>query len=439
MLLFVHIKKELLLLSRDRAGLGVLFVMPMLLVLVLSLVQDNLFRANGNTVTNALVINQDLGALGKTLADTLSNDESLKIIETLSGEKIGQETARQQVLSGKFQFALIIPKGFSSDLNQKTAISILAAIRGETVLLNKAELILYFDPAAQEVFRSNILGAVHLSVLGLEIQQKSKLFAEILSEEFKKEITHQLSEYGAQSLPIDFPEINNDWSKQSLIEIKEELSQHQDSANMPTSVQHNVPAWTLFGMFFIILPLSGTLIRERQDATLTRLMTMPINSFEFLLAKVLAYLTISMVQFVLMLLVGRFILPLLGTPVLEIGSAPFALVVVALSSGLAACGFGILFGVLAKSYEQASTLGAILIVITAAIGGIMVPVYVMPPLMQDISIISPLGWGLNAFLDIFIRGGNLETTMPYIIALNLCFFICITCSLVLFNRMRRGQ
>ena len=53
------------------------------------------------------------------------------------------------------------------------------------------------------------------------------------------------------------------------------------------------------------------------------------------------------------------------------------------------------------------TFGAVSVVIAAAIGGIMVPVFAMPPVMQTISIFSPLSWGLNAFLDVFVRGGSL--------------------------------
>jgi ABC-2 type transport system permease protein len=52
----------------------------------------------------------------------------------------------------------------------------------------------------------------------------------------------------------------------------------------------------------------------------------------------------------------------------------------------------------------------------------MVPVYAMPKIMQQISILSPLSWGLNAFLDLFVRGGSLQTVWPEIAAL-LSFFL----------------
>ena len=38
----------------------------------------------------------------------------------------------------------------------------------------------------------------------------------------------------------------------------------------------------------------------------------------------------------------------------------------------------------------------------------MVPVYAMPQVMQRISIISPLNWGLTAFQDLLLRGYSLS-------------------------------
>ena len=74
---------------------------------------------------------------------------------------------------------------------------------------------------------------------------------------------------------------------------------------------------------------------------------------------------------------------------------------------LAACGYGLMLGTLARTLEQATMFGAVSVVCAAALGGIMVPVYVMPPVMQTISMFSPLAWGLNALVEISVREGTL--------------------------------
>jgi ABC-2 type transport system permease protein len=67
----------------------------------------------------------------------------------------------------------------------------------------------------------------------------------------------------------------------------------------------------------------------------------------------------------------------------------------------------------------------------------MVPVYIMPAVMQEISLYSPLSWGLNAFLDVFVRGGDLFTVMPDI-GLLILFFL-VTTLMAWFNLSRKSR
>jgi ABC-2 type transport system permease protein len=97
---------------------------------------------------------------------------------------------------------------------------------------------------------------------------------------------------------------------------------------------------------------------------------------------------------------------------LTLGSDLPALVMTVTMIALAACGYGLLLGTLARTLEQEIMFGAVSVVCAAAVGGIMVPVYVMPPTMQTISTWSPLAWGLNALVDIAVRGGSLASVRP---------------------------
>ncbi|PLX90319.1 MAG: ABC transporter permease [Desulfuromonas sp.] len=434
--LYAHIRKELLLLSRDRGGLLVLFVMPMLLVLVLSLIQDNLFRATGESASRALFVNNDQGELGARLKEMLEQTGALELVEVTAGQPIDTEQARKLVVSGDYQFAILVPVEFSAQTGQAVRTTINAALNGESPAVAQTGLTLFFDPTVRGVYRSTVINALYRGLLGLEIQLKGESFSQLLPEQLEESIGRELQGYGLTGMPIGLPAVSTDWAGRELIVLKEESAFADRYAAMPTSVQQNVPAWTLFGMFFIVIPLAGTLIRERQEGTLTRLMTMPVGCGSLLLGKVAAYLLVCMVQFALMLAVGRFVLPQLGTPVLELGSAPQTLLLVALASGLAACGYGILVGTLAKSYEQASTFGAVSVVIAAAVGGVMVPVYVMPKVMRALSVVSPLGWGLDAFLDLFVRQGNLSTVWPQLTGLMLFALACLLVAILLFRQRR---
>jgi len=439
MLLLANIKKELLLLSRDRLSLLVLFVMPMVLVLILSLIQDDLFRATGGAPTTAIFVNLDGGDSGAELQKNLQAHGALNLVAERAGKAFDAKSARQAVFNGDYQFAIIVPATFTTAINQAARASVQAALRHEEPPRNSSQITVVFDPAVRGVYRSAVVNALQLGVVGLELARKSSAFEELLPEELHRSMAEQMgAEVPVDMLP-EIPKFSFDWAGQQLITLDEELASPEKYATLPTSVQQNVPAWTLFGMFFIVIPLAGTLIRERQEGTLTRLMTMPVTNSSLLLGKVTAHLLICLIQFGLMLMVGKFLLPLFGTPVLELGSSPFALLLVAVSAALAACGYGILVGVVARSYDQAAIFGSVSIVIAAALGGVMVPIYVMPKFMQQLSVISPLGWGLDAFLDIFVRDGHLSTVLPRVAALGGFFLLCLAVAMVIFQRWRRGH
>jgi len=115
-----------------------------------------------------------------------------------------------------------------------------------------------------------------------------------------------------------------------------------------------------------------------------------------------------MVQFILMLILGKLLLPLFDLPSLVLGPQKLALVLMALATILAATGYSVLVGTVARTHDQAAVFGMVSVIILAAIGGIWVPVFMMPDLMQAASIISPLNWSLDGFYNILLRGGGLR-------------------------------
>ena len=130
-----------------------------------------------------------------------------------------------------------------------------------------------------------------------------------------------------------------------------------------------------------------------------------------------------------MLLVGFYLFPHIGLPELTINGSYILLFIVALFCGLAAIGFGILLGTLSNTAEQSAPLGATSVVILAAIGGVWIPIFMMPEYMQFIAKISPMNWGLNAFYDIIIRNGSLYDISLEICLLGLFFIVFLFISI----------
>jgi ABC-2 type transport system permease protein len=207
----------------------------------------------------------------------------------------------------------------------------------------------------------------------------------------------------------------------------------------PSAVQQNVPAWLIFSMFFVVIPISTTLITERQQGTLTRLRTMNISMGLFLAAKAVPYLLINQLQLLIMLLLGVYLVPLLGGDSLSLGSQPLALMLLSLAVGVSAIGYALLVAVLAKTTAQAASLGGVGNILLAAIGGIMVPRFVMPDYLQEFAVISPMSWGLDGFLEVLLYGKGIAAIVDELLMLVAFGAVMLALALLVFNKKSLGK
>jgi len=187
--------------------------------------------------------------------------------------------------------------------------------------------------------------------------------------------------------------------------------------NIPNASQHNVPAWTIFAMFFVVISLGGSIVREKLSGSFTRLKTLPTNYFVALLSKQLTYLVVTMAQAAVIFAIGIWVFPFIGLPALNLPADILGLVFVSLICGWCAVSYAICIGVFAQTQEQANGFGAVSIVILAAIGGLMVPSFAMPESFRTVMKLSPLHWCLEAYYGLFLEGGKLKDVLVNIIPL----------------------
>ncbi|RRQ49708.1 ABC transporter permease [Maribacter algicola] len=417
--LWVSAKKEFWLLSRDLGGLAVLFLMPLLLVVTITLIQDNTFKTIQENKIPVLLVDLDQGEVSDQVGDNLKESRLFEIIREES-----EEQAQNLVQKGEYQLAIILPKNLTRDLHLKidqNVSGILAQFGVEElqnqseVKIEKKEIRLYFDPATQQSFKSSVRNNIDKMISQIESKSIYRAFQEELGEDENSSI----------------------FDTESFISFTEIVPNAKKKASIPNSTQHNIPAWTLFAIFFIILPLSINMVHEKNQGTFIRLRTQPIPYATVLGGKAFVFLVVSLVQFILMLLLGVYLFPLMGLPKLEVAGRIPLLMIVAFFAGLAAIGLGLLLGTVAKSQEQSAPFGATFVVILAAIGGVWVPVFAMPHFMQLLSKLSPMNWGLNAFYDVFLRNVGFGEILPEIFALFL-FFIATTVVAIIYNERKNA-
>jgi ABC-2 type transport system permease protein len=169
-----------------------------------------------------------------------------------------------------------------------------------------------------------------------------------------------------------------------------------------TAVQQSVPAWLIFGMFFVVIPIAGVLIQERSDGTLARLATFKVGAQQILMGKLLAFALLNWVQLACMIAVGRWLVPALGGDALSLDIAPLWFVVMIVATSAAAIGLALLIAACSNSFDLAAALGSGLNVVLAAIAGVMVPRMLMPPGLQRLSEWTPMGWALDGMQSVFL-------------------------------------
>lgn len=412
--------KEMLLLLRDLGGIAILFVMPMLLLVVITLVQDSTFKTISDIKIPVLLVDNDKGEVSKNIIDNLSESNSFQILQ-----KDTEEEAKEAVFAGKYQLAIVIPESLSTSLQKKVNQNVeeilskfgleedSSLVEKETIPVKEVRL--YFDPATQVSFKSSVKNGIDKMISKIETQSIYKAFQSELGEDEDESI----------------------FDTENFIAFKEILPTKNNEEIIPNSAQHNVPAWTLFAIFFIIVPLSINLVKEKNQGTFVRLRTQPVNYATVLGGKTIVYLGVCLIQFTLMLLVGIYLFPAIGLPGVDVTGKLPLLYVVALFSGLAAIGLGLLLGTIAKTQEQAAPFGATMVVILAALGGVWVPVFVMPKFMQLTSKISPMNWGLEAFYDVFLRNVSFVKILPEI-SLLLLFFLLTILIAIIYNRSKNA-
>mgnify|MGYP000871270356 FL=1 len=417
------IKKEITLITRDTGGLVILFLMPLLLILIVTFVQDGTYRNFSKEKIAILLIDNDKDEISQKIKEHLDSSALFNIVSGKEGKPFTEEMARRLVLQGKYVMAIVVPEKLSSDtklrVNQNVSrmVSLFSGMSAEDTTDNKQtqakNIRLYFDPTLQASFKETVKGAIRNMMAEVETHY----------------IYHSLEEYmeAEDSIGID---------QQSI--VFEEISpKSTDEKIIPNSVQHNVPAWALFAIFFIVIPLSTNIIKEKTQGTGLRVFTSPQPYSLFLTGKIMVYIVVSLIQFVLMLLVGLYIFPLMGLPSLVVTGKITLLAVMAASSGLSAIALGVLLGTLAKTQEQAAPLGATITVILAAIGGVWIPVFAMPHTMQTIAKISPMNWGLQGFYDILLRDGGCSAIAPEI-GLLLAFSAICFCISIYYEKFKKS-
>lgn len=360
--------KEWRLLLRNPHGLAVLFLMPAVFVLVMSF-----------TLKNTLIVRVEMPVTGWVLED------SGPIARQWSGQWLALHGGRTFASRKQLQAALKARQVEAGVVVRSPLQGADGRPRSEQLEMWLGNLV---QPAAAARLRAELSFSLTQVQMKMAAAEAGPFASVLLSGAQGSELL------SAQAAP----------TVRYLYEI--------ESGRPMTAVQQSVPAWLIFGMFFVVIPIAGVLIQERNDGTLARLATFKVPAGAVLGGKLLAFMLLNWVQLGFMLVMGRWIVPLLGGDALSLDISPgwFLLMVVATSA--AAVGLALLIAASTRSFDHAAALGGGINVILAAIAGVMVPRMLMPPTLQTVSEWSPMGWALDGMQAVFLGSPDADRVLP---------------------------
>ncbi|HEX5150374.1 MAG TPA: ABC transporter permease [Parafilimonas sp.] len=411
MKLLATIKKDMLVLVRDRWGLILMFAMPVVLVITVTNIQSSTFDVVGKNRIGLLVCNKDTGSLSGEFIHALDTAGMFNL--SLIDRNANNKQFSNAMHAKDIVIGVVIDPSFSQQVSAKAKnISGKAltsfGLEGDTVNQfpqSKDYFSLYYNPLIPQSLKLSVRGALNSAVQMIQ------------SKEVLKDLYFSINE---KPLPDSLQQqmLSNDIG---MAEIP--LSSNNEKVIL-NATQHNVPAWTIFAMFFVVISLAASIVREKTSGSFIRLKTLPTSYSIALLSKQITYLIVTFLQAAVIFTIGIYLFPLIDLPALHLPHDIAGLVLVTLVCGWCAVSYALCIGIFAHTQEQANAFGSVSIVILSILGGLMIPSFIMPGSFKSLMAISPLHWCLQAYYGLFLEGGRLKD-----ISINIFSLLLITLAL----------
>jgi ABC-2 type transport system permease protein len=169
------------------------------------------------------------------------------------------------------------------------------------------------------------------------------------------------------------------------------------------TINYNPQANSTFGqmitwVFIPLIGLSAMFAGEREWGTLRRLLTTPTSKAVTIIGTVLGQVLTAVVQMGILIAFGLWALKI------DLGQSIAGLLLVIVTSALAAAALGTMLGTFVKTENQANGLSIMIGMVMAMMGGCWYPLELFPRTVQSVVRVLPTTWAMQGFLDIAVRG-----------------------------------
>jgi ABC-2 type transport system permease protein len=322
---------------------------------------------------------------------------------------IDPAAARQQVDENQVVAAVIIPAGFTR--------SILPAADGSTG--PQADIEIYTNPSSPtsasiiQTIVEGFTGRVEVAKVGGQVAVTQMIQQGLIQPQEAARIGQQIG--SAQAASGDAP---------AAITIQTSTNSGADTTF--DALAYMAPGLALMFLMYTASNGGRSLLTERNQGTLPRLMAAPLNPQQILGGKVFGVYLTGVAQMLILIGASSLLFRLQWGDLWGV----LALVLAAVAG---AVGWGMLITSVAKTPGQVANVGSAIMLTFGILGGTFIDRSAMPTWVQTLSKITPNAWGVDGFTTLALGGGLTDVLLP-VIALLVMAVILFAIAAVMMSR-----
>jgi len=169
---------------------------------------------------------------------------------------------------------------------------------------------------------------------------------------------------------------------------------NSEEGNLVGLVQ-SVAGTSVMMLLFSVAGIGGSLLDEKQEGILKKLLCSPIPPNYILFGKLVFANIISIIQLIIMFVYAWLVFGL------DIMHHLPSLILMIFTISFSCSGFGVILASFAKTRQQVQGYSTLIVLVMSAIGGSMIPIFAMPEIMQKMAVFTVNYWGIQGIYDIF--------------------------------------
>lgn len=411
--------KDVRLAFRDRAALILMLAAPFVLTLGLGLVTG---RFSGNTNSGisdipVIVVNLDNDQLGNALVDVFNSADLADLLEPTIGSD--PEAARKLIDEDQAAAVVIIPEGFTKSIMPQQSGFTSAAMP------DAIKIEVYANPSRST--GAGIVKAIVDEFLSRVEEGRISGMTSILQLVISQKITPQQGEAAG----IAMSENPEGSTLTDSLAIKINSSTASGDAVKFDALAYIAPAMALMFLMYTVSYGGRSILAERAQGTLPRLLVSPTNTAQILGGKVFGIFLTGAVQMLILIGASSLFFQLKW-------GDPLGVIVLVLAAVFGATGWGMIITALARTPSQVASIGTAVMLIFGIMGGSFINLEQMPAFVQTFSKVTPNAWALDGFTTLGL-GGTLSDLSAPILALLAMGSILFLVSVALFGKKNLVQ